>query len=393
MGLFRPERRAVPFTFGDLPQRGSLRASAGVVVTDDVAFAQSAVWACVWKYAKIIKSLPFAGYRDVSGISTPLAATPPVMREPEPGMRFRPWVSQVVVSLMLRGNAFGLILGRNTLGLPTGVQILHPDLVAARYDYRTGAVEYRVGGVVVDPSSIWHTAINVGPGSPFGLSPMGAARQAIGMGAAAHEYGSGWFANGGLPTGVLEGDVPFTQEQAAQLKERFKAAVSGNDVAVLGLGVRYHAIQTSPQDAEFLNAYKVSAQDVCRFFDMPPEMIGLDSGTSMTYSNVESRAVDLLRYSIDGVVVDIEEAVSELLPRPQYVKANRSALLRMTTIDRYTAHEKAIRAGWRSVNEVRAMEDLPPVADGNEFLWPPFAVSEPPSPDPAGSAIPTETMS
>jgi phage portal protein BeeE len=87
----------------------------------------------------------------------------------------------------------------------------------------------------------------------------------------------------------------------------------------------------------------------------------------MTYSNVESRAVDLLRYSVDPVLVKLEESLTATLPRPQYVKANRSALLRMTTTDRYKAHSMALADGWRSVNEVRRLEELPPIEGGDEF--------------------------
>jgi phage portal protein BeeE len=81
----------------------------------------------------------------------------------------------------------------------------------------------------------------------------------------------------------------------------------------------------------------------------------------MTYSNVESRALDLLRYAIDPVLCVIEQGLSELLPRPQYVQAKRDALLRMTTLDRYQAHALALSSGWKTLDEVRALEDLPPL--------------------------------
>jgi hypothetical protein len=51
---------------------------------------------------------------------------------------------------------------------------------------------------------------------------------------------------------------------------------------------------------------------------------------------------------------------------PQYVRINRDALLASTTLDRYRAHESALRNQWRTVNEVRSIEDLPPVDWGDE---------------------------
>jgi HK97 family phage portal protein len=269
-----------------------------------------------------------------------------------------------VYSLVLRGNVFGLIVSRNNMALPTAVQILHPDLVAATYDWRTDAVTYKVGGVDVDPSMIWHRAINTMPGSPFGMSALTAARQSVGMGVSAQQFGSQWFTSGGIPTGTLETDAELTAEQAAAIKDRWQHAVTAErGVAVLGQGFSYKAISIAPQDAEWLNAQKVSVQDVCRFMGVPPEMVGSESGASMTYSNVESRAVDLLRYSIDPVLTILESGLTDLLPRPQYVQATRDALLRMTTTERYAAHASAIAAGWKTVNEVRTTEDLPPLPE------------------------------
>lgn len=372
MGLFRPERRSTTFA---LPGRG-WASSAGVVVTDEVAMRNATVWACVWKYAKLISSQPYHVYREVDGIPRKLEE-PSTLREPSPGVRRSHWISQVVVSLKLRGNAFGLVLGLQANGYPSGVQILHPDRVQASYDDRTDTIEYRVGGQLIPNDRIWHVAINVAPGSPLGLSTIGAARQAIGMGVASTQYGSNWFEAGGHPTGILKTDQAINAEQATAIKGRFRDAMSEDrGVAVLGQGFEYEPVQVSPQDAEFLNANKLSAQDIARFFDMPPEMIGLDSGSSMTYSNVESRALDLLRYSVDPVLTEVEAGLTEMVPRGQYVRANRAALLQMTTTERYVAHASALRNGWRSVNEIRALEELPPIGeDGDHYVWPPHATS------------------
>jgi len=374
MGLFRPfETRARGDRFADvLRLSGRYRTTpAGVVVTDQVAMAHSAVWACTSLYSRLVSSLPFHAYRDQGGVSRKIP-TPTVLKEPNPGQRLPHWLSQVVESLVLRGNAFGLVLGTTAAGRPSGVQILHPDLVSARYDYRTDEISYRIGGVEVPASSVWRCAINVGPGSPFGKSVLEYAAQSVGLGVAAQQYGSDFFGTGGHPTGVLETEQEITGEQADAIKRRWQMAVQDDrGVAVLGLGFGYRPVQVSPSDTEFLNAYKLSVQDVCRFFAIPPEMVGAESGSSMTYSNVESRALDLLRYAIDPVLVEVEAGLTEMLPAPQYVQANRDALLRMTTRDRYDAHASAIAAGWMTVDEVRGIEDLPPIKPDQPEIVPP----------------------
>ena len=331
MGLFFPktEQRSGP-SAGELVQAAQMMrfAPQAVNVTDQVALTHSAVWACSSLYARLISTLPFHAYRDQGGIDVRIG-DPQILRQPNGTQPLSSWLSQAVYSLVLRGNVFGLVLSRNNMALPTAVQILHPDLVTATYDWRTDQVTYKVG-----------------------------------MGVSAQQFGSSWFSSGGIPTGTLETDAELTAEQAAAIKDRWQHAVTAErGVAVLGQGFSYKAISIAPQDAEWLNAQKISVQDVCRFMGVPPEMVGSESGASMTYSNVESRAVDLLRYSIDPVLTVMEQGLTDLLPRPQYVQATRDALLRMTTTERFAAHASAIAAGWKTVNEVRAIEDLPPLPE------------------------------
>jgi phage portal protein BeeE len=125
-----------------------------------------------------------------------------------------------------------------------------------------------------------------------------------------------------------------------------------------------------------------SGQDVARFFKLPPEAIGYDSGASMTYSNVQSQWLNLLIASLNPLTTVVEDAWSALLPTPQFVQFNRDSLLRMTTSDRYAAHDTALRSGWRSVNEIRAIEDLPPVDGGDDYLWPPGSTTTDAVPSP-----------
>ena len=364
MGLFFPEKRAMQ------PSAGQLVAAAQMMRLDpafaplntDNAMAHSAVFACVNLYSRLLSTLPMHAYRDTDGIQKRLPTDPQILRYPNTDQPITHWVSQVVQSLVLRGNAFGLILARGANNLPSAIQILHPDLVNARYDWRTDKVEFRVGGVPMDSKKIWHAAINVGPGSPLGVSVLEKAKISVGLGTAAETYGLQFFQSGGQPNGVLESDAEITADQANSIKDRWNAAVANRrGIAVLGQGFSYKPIGVTPSDTEFLNAYKLSVQDVCRFFAVPPELVGAESGSSMTYSTVEGRAVDLLRFSLDPVLAEVERGLSELLPRPQYVQASREALLRMTTLDRYEAHAKALAAGWRTVDEIRALENLPPL--------------------------------
>lgn len=366
----------------------TLARTSGVsaMVGEASALTHSAVWAGTYLYADLISTLPFAAYREVDGAPVKLRTQPAIVASPSLSVSPIAWRTQLVVSLILRGNAFGLILTRDQFGFPTTIELQHPDAVRAEWDEQALTKRFRIDGADVDPTDVWHVAINQIPGSPFGLSMIEKARQAIYGGVAAATYSNEIFASGGHPTAILSTDAEIGADQARELQARFDQRLAERrGRAMVMQGMTYTPIQISPADSQFLDASRASVQDVARFLRLPVELIGGESGSSMTYSNVESRAVDLLRYSIDPVLVRIEEALTATLPRPQYVQANRAALLRMTTTDRYAAHSIALADGWRNVNEVRALEELPPIDGGNTYRTPSATAvpsQEPPDDDP-----------
>jgi phage portal protein BeeE len=100
-------------------------------------------------------------------------------------------------------------------------------------------------------------------------------------------------------------------------------------------------------------------------------LIGADSGSSLTYANVEQRALDFLTFGLRPWLVRLEVALSALLSSTTTVKFNAAALVRTDLLTRYQAHESAIRAGWKLRSEVRDLEDLPPIAGIDDTPPPP----------------------
>jgi HK97 family phage portal protein len=132
---------------------------------------------------------------------------------------------------------------------------------------------------------------------------------------------------------------------------------------VLDNGAKYKPITIAPEESQFLETTKANVAAVARIYGVPPEMIAGEVGNSLTYANVEQRSLDFLTYGVTPWLVRLERAISALLPRGQFVKFNAGALLRTTTKARYEAHEIGIRAGFLTVNEARALEDLPPLEE------------------------------
>jgi HK97 family phage portal protein len=333
---------------------------AAVPVNPTTAMQHSAVWACVNLIAGSISTLPLAAYR--SGSRDPLPDLPPILRAPSAGWSLPEFLYAVLQCLLLRGNAYGLIVDRAGAGLlPSQVELLAYERVGVSMP--NGSVEYRVDGQLVDPASVWHVRAFTTPGNVLGLSPIAHARQAVGLGLGAERYAAKFFGESAIPSGVLTTDQDIRDDRAAQINARWKQAHQGNrEIAVLGNGAKFQPVTIPPEQAQFLETTRANVATIARYFGVQPELIGGESGGSLTYANVEQRALDFLTFGLRPWLVRLETALSVLLSSTTTVKFNAAALVRTDLLTRYQAHESAIRAGWKLRSEVRELEDLPPIA-------------------------------
>lgn len=373
-----PERRAA--NLGTLEQilagarEGRSHALPDVSTPED-ALRLSAVWSCVRLYADVVSTLPLHTYRD--GANGPeRIPDPPLVRAPSANVDRIGWLRQHVVSELLRGNVFGLVQATGSTGWPTQIESINPDDVTVARTGRSGSLQWRYRNTPIErwPNGpLWHLPVNVMPGRPYGLSTIEYARETFGLGRAAQDHGSGWFAGGGHPTAILSTDKPVDETQAKIIKSRFLAATRGRrEPAVLGQGMKYDAIQVSAEDSQFLATIAANREQIVEMFF--PHTV-LAKGASMTYANVEQRSLDMLVYDIQPMLVRYERAITALLPQPQYVKFNTGALVRTSLLDSYNATQIAIRNGWRSANEARALYDEPGIGEqGDQYVWPPAGV-------------------
>lgn len=381
MSLFvrRRERRSLDSLADILAETRGTVSWAGVPVTTDTAMRQSVVWACVNLIADLGATLPVGAYRRGTSVPLdPVVPPPPIVAKPSEVVDATSWRRQVFLSWLLRGNVFGIVQQLRN-GWPTMIELLNPDQVRVRQPTRGGPPEFTVNGERVErwpAGDLWHVPGLVLPGSPLGVSVIEHAAQTIGTRTAAQQFGARWFDSGAHPSAILKTDQRIDEEQARLIKERFIAAVRGRrEPAVLGLGLDYQPIQVDAADAKFLETIAAHAEDIVRFF-FPSFVLSIGQ-SSITYQNVEQRGLNLLTYDLDPWFVRLERAMTNLLPRDQYVRITRDALLRTDTLTRYRLHDLALRGGWKNRDEIRAKEELPPIpgGEGNEYLWPPYRTS------------------
>jgi HK97 family phage portal protein len=376
--------------FGDrlaevLQYSRGFRTYSGAPVDEEHSMRLGAVWACVDLLSEIVATLPVDEYRRAEGGPPTLLAPSRLLSDPSgDGSGFEVWCRQLMDSLLLRGNGFGLIEAIDTDTLwPAQISVLHPDRITTTREGSFGPVEWRLDNKPIDQwpaGPLWHMSAYNTPGSPLGRSPIRYAAETVGLGLATRKFGSQWFGDGAHPTAVLESEHPISEADAIILKARIKATMYDNrEPLALGAGVKLNSIQVNPNESQFLETSQANVADVARYFRVPPEMIGGKAADNLTYANQEQRGIAFLTYTLNPWLVRLERALSRLTPRGRFVKFNADALLRTDLKTRYEAHVLGIRAGMFTPNERRNIEDMPD-HDGehaNELNWPPFATSEP----------------
>ncbi len=370
MGLFRraaPEQRK--FSADDVLAMMNDRRRTGTmppVVTTDSAMRLSAVWACIRLLAGLGSTLPLDQQRRRDGLTVDVPRSV-LFDRPQPGVTLSTWLYQVWSSLLTAGNAYGLVTSVGANGYPTTVELLDPSVVQWRADERDGWV------VTVDRQDmrrypegpLWHVPIFTMPGAPYGLSPVQHAKQTIAGGLSAERFGTDFFTGGGTPNAILYSDSELTQEQAQGIKSAFVGSTAGNrEPAVMGAGLRYERISVAPDEAQFLDQQRFTVEQIARIYGIAPEMIGgATSGSSVTYANREQRAADFLTFGLMPYLIALEDGLSSLVPGPNRVKFNVDGVLRSDLKTRYEAHAVAITSGFLTVNEVRQIEDRPPLPE------------------------------
>jgi len=374
MGLFsgrrepqtQPQRAmTMPWDMATMYPGATITDYATVDANGENALRSIAVGTSIDLICSLGSELPVDVFRG-EGSDRQRLRTPGNLEDPgDTGQGLEDWLYSLLQSWLYRGNVYGQVTEMSPNGLPRRVSWFHPDSVYPQII--SGEVIWYVHGQQWDqPAMFVHRRVNPIAGRLLGMSVVERHAMQIGTSLAAGQFGSQWFADGGHPSGLLVNQSDITQEQAATVKARWTSLFKGTrEPAVLGKGWDWKPIQITPNESQFLETQRFTEAQCARMFGPAvAETLGYETGGSMTYANVVDRRSDLLTFSLNKWLRRAERVLTALLPAPQYARFNRDALLQSTTLARYEAHSKALEDRWRTVNEVRDMEELPPVAWG-----------------------------
>lgn len=328
-----------------------------------------AVYRAIDIIAGAVAQLPLRVERK--GVEVATSEIPDVIKSPSLTLTRSDFLEQIAISLAVDGNSY--IYASRKAGKLIELIVLDPHEVLPQRDEKSGAVTYHYRGKEYTRADIQHLRFMAMPGHLKGLGAIQAARAELEGAMNLRDYAAAWFEGSGQPSGILSTDQALTSEDAKIIRdtwnnldpetgERIPDSVNPSNIKVTGKGVQYQPIMLNPRDAQFIESRNFDTLQVARLFGIPSTlMLASTEGSSRTYSNIEQDWLGFVRFTITKYLRKIEEALSEFTPRGQTVRFQLSALLRSDTLTRFQAHQIALQAGFMTVDEIRAIESLPPL--------------------------------
>jgi HK97 family phage portal protein len=381
----------------------ALKTYAGKNINEVTALRYSVVWACVTLIADAVSSLPPESIREdpTSGSITGVPL-PQWIRKPHPELRRNEVWNQLLISMLLWGNGYALLVRRPSDDVIIGLRPLDPRRVHCEWDLnKPGFRRYQVdGGPWLTSYEIFHVMGPSQPGYPYGMSVIGQAREAVGLGLTLEEFGARYFAQGSMAKVVIK--VPnkqLTTEQArdiVNMYERFhKGPGNWHRPAVLSGGGELQNISIPPEDAQFLESREFQAVDVTRWYRVPPHRVSIISKQSSWGSGLAEENTALVQNTYRPWIMRMEAAFTAYAPGGEdsglRIRLNDAALLRGSFKEQVDAWTKAVVGLIATPNEARNAIGLDPIDGGDELLKAIKPVNEAvPGADPNATADPSK---
>lgn len=344
-----------------------------------LAKACGAVYACKWVIARAIANMTARHMRRLNNGGREEIKTSPLsrmLRNPNWYQTRSDFFLNLVFELLTYGNAYVLVYRDNA----ARIESMHIVPASSTEPYvvsETGEVFYAVGNnpligdirVLVPARDVMHIRMHTPHHPLIGVSPIKYATLAVSINTNIASNQGAFFSNMSRPSGVLTTEEKLTKEQMDALRQAWYSKSKGlnaGEVPILGWGLKWNPMTITSEDAQLIEAYRMSIEDIARVFDVPLAMIG--QYTQATYNNTEQLINNWLSQGLGFHMTHIELAIGRLFrsPEDEYVHFDETELLRTDFAGRIDGLTKGIIGGLYSPNEARNVVGLPEVEYGDE---------------------------
>lgn len=357
-----------------------VNSSSGVVVNEQAMLSLSAVWACARLISETIATLPLSMYEKTSTgkrIATQHPLQFIIHDQPNADSTASVFWESVVAAMLLRGTARceKLMVGERHVGLlflaPNRLAITRKSDGTCQYNYTDENGKQRV-----IPASRIYTIPGFSLDGKNGVSVVSAGANVFGSALSADSAANKTFENGLLPTTYFKMDRVLQKGQREEFRESLKdvtGAINAGKSPLLEGGMSADTIGINPNDAQLLESRAFSVEEICRWFRVPPFMVGHSEKSTSWGTGIEQQMIGFLTFTLAPWLKRIEQSISKDLLSPvdrlrYYPKYSVEGLLRADSAGRSAFYGAMVDRGIFTRDECRELEDRAPMGGNAAVL-------------------------
>lgn len=347
------------------------QSASGQNVSVKTALKLSAVWSCVGLISDTVATLPLNLYERLPDGGRKVASDHSLqdILHNSPNYNNTPfefWQIELA-AMLLRGNAYAEI--KRSTNKVSSINFLLPQSITPQTQ-DDGSLKYQYSNKnssrTISENDMFHTRAFTLDGVT-GISPIQYGVNVIGSAMSADIAANSTFKNGLMPTVAFETDRVIKKEQREEFRESVQAisgAMNAGKSPVLEYGLSAKQIGISPEDAQLLESRKFSIEEICRWFRVPPWMIGYTEKNTSWGTGLEQQMIAFVTFNLNPWITRIQQSINKRLLSPEdrrkyYAEFSLDGLLKGDSSARASFYSAMVNNGIYTRDEVRVKENLP----------------------------------
>lgn len=286
----------------------------------------------------------------------------------------------------IKGNSFARIKRNPASGRPIALELIPSSHVEGYkivrgqlyYTYHKKLENGKTKKTVVNSNDMLHFKMTTKNGI-WGMNPIEAQRMNLSTLYKSKNVQDAYYENNAFTPAFLKSTVPDANfikpfnEAMKQFKDKNVGPVNAGNIGTLPPFTEIQQLEMNIIDTEFLASSKFDAQQIAGFYDIPPNMVGLDTGT---FKNIEELTRNFATFGLGPITRMYRQEMEFKLLSEEERKTGKSiefviqALIETDLRTKTTYYKDMFGMGIMSGNQIAINEGLPTYENGDIHFIP-----------------------
>lgn len=329
------------------------------------------IFSAVTRLANSLSSMPIKLYEDYKVINTNVSELLTI--SPNNSVSSYDFINQIETVRNEKGNAYVLI-ERDTFSQPSKLYLLNSDIVNIAIENNSREVYYIIHAasgnkLIIHNMDMLHFKHIVGSNMLKGISPIDVLKNTTDFDVAIRKFNLSEMQK--PDSFVLKYGSNIDVKKRKSVIENFKQFYEENGgILFQEPGVEIDPITKKYVSEDIVASENLTRERVANVFQLPAVFLNANESSNFTKNEELNRF--FLQHTLISIIKQYESEFNRKLLTPldrkknRYFKFNVKAYLRADSATQAEVYFKAVRSGYYTINEIRELEDLPPVENGDK---------------------------